>query len=180
VRTEAAGFLKSIERVNVILTRCKRGMVIVTNRNFLKTSHTLLGELAYHWETTHGQSKTWIDWRLVAEQKADLPGVRGHHRQADVPTFVSRPVNTVRKAPTELQSPSNYVHPHMRHSGRHGVGLERGVTERKTVDTTLSPSQWPALKSSHRPSPSRQAPLNHVPLSFGNYSVCYTLTFCIG
>ncbi|KAL1713377.1 AAA domain-containing protein, partial [Schizophyllum commune] len=35
VRTENAGFLKSLPRLNVLLTRCRRGMVIVTSPTFL-------------------------------------------------------------------------------------------------------------------------------------------------
>ncbi|KAL1685650.1 AAA domain-containing protein, partial [Schizophyllum commune] len=35
VRTETPGFLKSLPRLNVLLTRCRRGMVIVTSPTFL-------------------------------------------------------------------------------------------------------------------------------------------------
>jgi len=63
-----------------MLTRCTSGMVIVTNRAFLRTpaaQNTLLGKLARHWESHHGLTKTWTDWKLVAEQKADMPGAPG-------------------------------------------------------------------------------------------------------
>ncbi|RDX43224.1 hypothetical protein K466DRAFT_472187, partial [Polyporus arcularius HHB13444] len=51
VRTTRAGFLKSLNRMNVMLTRCTTGMVLVTNRNFLCTAgrETLLGKLAQRW-----------------------------------------------------------------------------------------------------------------------------------
>ena len=55
-------------------------MVIVTNRLFLRTAaaqSTLLGKLARYWESKHGQTKTWIDWKLVAEKKVDMPGAPG-------------------------------------------------------------------------------------------------------
>ncbi|EGO20328.1 hypothetical protein SERLADRAFT_400575, partial [Serpula lacrymans var. lacrymans S7.9] len=62
--------------VNVMLTRCKAGMVIVTNRMFLRNEaqETLVGKLARHWENTLGEVKTWTNWRLVAEARASLPG----------------------------------------------------------------------------------------------------------
>ncbi|RPD58076.1 hypothetical protein L226DRAFT_430012, partial [Lentinus tigrinus ALCF2SS1-7] len=51
VRTTGAGFLKSLNRMNVMLTRCKAGMVLVTNRIFLCNAgrDTLLGKLAQRW-----------------------------------------------------------------------------------------------------------------------------------
>jgi len=63
-----------------MLTRCQAGMVIVTNRVFLRTSaqFTLLGSLAQYW--AKGQGKTWIDWKEIAELKADMPGVLGPRR----------------------------------------------------------------------------------------------------
>ncbi|KLO11672.1 hypothetical protein SCHPADRAFT_798767, partial [Schizopora paradoxa] len=52
VRTEAPGFLKSKQRVNVMLTRCKKGMVIISNCAFMhkpNVRRTLLGELCNYW-----------------------------------------------------------------------------------------------------------------------------------
>ncbi|KAI0644848.1 AAA domain-containing protein, partial [Trametes meyenii] len=51
VRTSAPGFLRSQNRINVMLTRCERGMVLVSNRRFLTGPgrSTLLGELALQW-----------------------------------------------------------------------------------------------------------------------------------
>jgi AAA domain len=77
VRTTGPGFLVSQNRSNVMLTRCKAGLVIVTNRIFLRTTgaqYTLLGNLARHWTQRHGDSKTWRDWKEIAEHKADMPG----------------------------------------------------------------------------------------------------------
>lgn len=90
VRTTSPGFLKSQNRVNVMLTRCRAGMVIVSNRKFLRTTaaqYTLLGKLAEHWEYHHGRSMTWIDWKLVAENKADMPGVLAAHRPSTTSTI---------------------------------------------------------------------------------------------
>ncbi|KAI0737249.1 AAA domain-containing protein, partial [Daedaleopsis nitida] len=51
VRTTGPGFLRSLNRMNVMLTRCKAGMVVVTNRRFLTGPgrETLLGGLAQRW-----------------------------------------------------------------------------------------------------------------------------------
>jgi regulator of nonsense transcripts 1 len=48
VRTERIGFLAEVRRVNVMLTRCKKGMVICTNRAFLEgaAKESLVGLLA--------------------------------------------------------------------------------------------------------------------------------------
>ncbi|EIW84319.1 hypothetical protein CONPUDRAFT_50679 [Coniophora puteana RWD-64-598 SS2] len=47
VRTRALGFLSDLRRTNVMLTRCKRGMVIFTNRAFIegRGSESLVGNL---------------------------------------------------------------------------------------------------------------------------------------
>lgn len=83
VRTTSPGFLVSQNRSNVMLTRCKAGLVIVTNRIFLRTTgaqHTLLGELVRHWSERHGTTKTWRDWKEIAEHKADMPGAPAPRR----------------------------------------------------------------------------------------------------
>ncbi|PIL32978.1 hypothetical protein GSI_05096 [Ganoderma sinense ZZ0214-1] len=91
VRTSAPGFLKSLNRMNVMLTRCQTGMVVVTNRAFLcgPAQKTLLGKLADHWgtlpagaQTTGSRSRcgadcsdaVWVDAMRVAEGTARLPG----------------------------------------------------------------------------------------------------------
>jgi hypothetical protein len=78
VRTEGAGFLRSLNRMNVMLTRAKKGMVIVTSSLFLRSgvgARTLLGRLAQYWETR--KQDTWIDWRRVADGTTNLPGSPG-------------------------------------------------------------------------------------------------------
>lgn len=81
VRTDNAGFLTSMNRMNVMLTRCRQGMVIVTNQSFLHHlggSGTLLGKLSKYWEQAYGSvSQTWVDWKSIAEKKASLPGFCG-------------------------------------------------------------------------------------------------------
>ncbi|PPR01820.1 hypothetical protein CVT24_001684 [Panaeolus cyanescens] len=76
VRTSKPGFLNSLQRLNVLLTRAKKGLIIVTNRPFLREggSHTLLGKLAHHWQAMYRSNTTWVDWRLVSQNQASLPG----------------------------------------------------------------------------------------------------------
>ena len=60
-----------------MLTRCKKGMVIVSKREFMRRDgvrKTLLGKLALHWEEKAGRSNAWCKWVDVAEKKAVLPG----------------------------------------------------------------------------------------------------------
>ncbi|KAJ7095570.1 AAA domain-containing protein, partial [Mycena epipterygia] len=51
VRTTQPGFLRSLNRMNVMLTRARAGMVLVTNAAFLHGAGgpTLLGQLARYW-----------------------------------------------------------------------------------------------------------------------------------
>ncbi|KAI0800446.1 AAA domain-containing protein, partial [Fomes fomentarius] len=79
VRTTKAGFLRSLNRLNVMLTRCKQGMVLVTQRAFLLNGgkNTLLGKLAEHWEKKVGQKAAWADAMEVADGRASLPGAPG-------------------------------------------------------------------------------------------------------
>ncbi|KAG5634293.1 hypothetical protein H0H81_002520, partial [Sphagnurus paluster] len=67
--------------MNVLLTRCKKGLVIVTSRSFLSRGgrFTLLGALESNWTTLVGE-RAWVDWRTVSEGKVDLPGAPGHNR----------------------------------------------------------------------------------------------------
>ncbi len=84
VRTNSPGFLKSLNRVNVMLTRCKAGMVIVTKKAFMRrkdVKKTLLGKLVAHWENLMKNlvdQDAWKDWKLVAERRCNLPGAIGH------------------------------------------------------------------------------------------------------
>lgn len=65
-----------MNRLNVMLTRCKKGMVIVANKDFLATSgsHTLVADFASHWKNTYGHA-AWADWKGVADASVDVPGV---------------------------------------------------------------------------------------------------------
>ncbi|KAH9921367.1 hypothetical protein B0H21DRAFT_200502 [Amylocystis lapponica] len=75
--------------MNVMLTRCQRGMVVVTNRDFLRgPGHdTLLGRLARHWEDERGSTITWTDALALANRTADMPGVAARPHQSMPPTL---------------------------------------------------------------------------------------------
>ena len=79
VRTSAPGFLKLQNRMNVMLTRCRSGMVVVTQRAFLDGpgKETLLGSLTTHWEQHVGVEQMWVDAMEVADQRARLPDCVG-------------------------------------------------------------------------------------------------------
>lgn len=59
VRSDKVGFLKNIRRTNVMLSRCKRSMVICTSRAFLNgiASSSLVGTLA---KVLGDQA--WLNW----------------------------------------------------------------------------------------------------------------------
>jgi superfamily I DNA and/or RNA helicase len=63
VRSEGVGFLKNVRRTNVMLTRCKKSMIICTSRKFVtsgKAANTLVGKLA----TAMGP-EGWLDSRDI-------------------------------------------------------------------------------------------------------------------
>ena len=79
VRTARPGFLALKNRTNVMLTRCRRGMVVVSNRAFLRGpgEHTLVGALAQHWEEQYGgrggKGRVWADTMDVVNGRVVLP-----------------------------------------------------------------------------------------------------------
>ncbi|KAK7681870.1 hypothetical protein QCA50_015218 [Cerrena zonata] len=66
VRTDRVGFLQNERRLNVMLSRCKRSMIICTNMYFIqeRASKTLLGKLAREWMAA-GQK--WLSWDDLRE-----------------------------------------------------------------------------------------------------------------
>ncbi|EPT05584.1 hypothetical protein FOMPIDRAFT_40729, partial [Fomitopsis schrenkii] len=63
VRSNKPGFLTNLRRTNVMLSRCKRGMVICTSREFMKGSgkSSLVGKLAQEWPDG------WVSWKDVLQ-----------------------------------------------------------------------------------------------------------------
>ncbi|KAJ3539223.1 hypothetical protein NMY22_g4833 [Coprinellus aureogranulatus] len=92
VRTNRPGFLTSLNRLNVMLTRCKKGMVIVANRVFLSTtgSATLVARFASYWKNSFGHASVWVDWKDIANGSIDAPGAPAfnprHRMSATMPS----------------------------------------------------------------------------------------------
>ncbi|KAI0251227.1 AAA domain-containing protein [Lactifluus subvellereus] len=74
VRTMQPGFLSSEPRMNVALTRCRKGMVVVTDKCFVQGAGrcTLLGQLCNAWSQHHD---AWIDWKVMLNEHVELPGL---------------------------------------------------------------------------------------------------------
>lgn len=88
-----------------MLTRAKKGMVIVSKKSFIKQAQqTLVGRLADQWSSRtrrvreDGKSSdpydadVWVYFRDVTEGRADLPGVEG---QKEKLTDLKMPVEVV-------------------------------------------------------------------------------------
>jgi len=68
VRTTTPGFLRNRRRTNVMLSRCKKSMMICTNRGFLqnkRVAKTLVGELAKE----HVPRTGWVTLEALATQR---------------------------------------------------------------------------------------------------------------
>ena len=67
VRTKGPGFMNNHRRTNVMLSRCKKSMMICTNREFLQNpcvAETLLGQLAKE----HIPKTGWVTLEALAAQ----------------------------------------------------------------------------------------------------------------
>ncbi|KAI5480605.1 hypothetical protein MNV49_000301 [Pseudohyphozyma bogoriensis] len=84
VKTQRLGFLTEIRRSNVMLTRLKKAMVIVSNRAFLQSQakHTLLGKLSAHLSN----SSAWVSERDCLSGKAQLPHAG---KPSDIPSVMA-------------------------------------------------------------------------------------------
>jgi len=68
VRTKAPGFMKNQRRTNVMLSRCKRSMMICTHRGFLQNKSvgkTLVGKFAKE----HVPKTGWVTLEALAAHK---------------------------------------------------------------------------------------------------------------
>lgn len=68
VRTMNPGFMRNQRRTNVMLSRCKKSMVICTHRGFMQNkgvAKTLVGQLAKE----HVLKTGWVSLKALATQK---------------------------------------------------------------------------------------------------------------
>jgi len=98
-----------------MLTRCRAGLVVVTSKAFIKTRggvHTLLGDLARHWQQDHGgQTDVWVDWKFVADGTANLPGSPRPKPRAQQYAYAAPPVNGYSNASSRVHVPPSYKGP---------------------------------------------------------------------
>ncbi|KZT04828.1 uncharacterized protein LAESUDRAFT_632356, partial [Laetiporus sulphureus 93-53] len=61
--------------MNVMLTRCQRGMVIVTSKRFLENGgkNTVMGKMMHYWKRRRGET-VWTDPYMIMNRFAELPG----------------------------------------------------------------------------------------------------------
>ncbi|KAG8908762.1 hypothetical protein FRB99_003000 [Tulasnella sp. 403] len=83
VRTSKTGFLDLHNRVNVMLTRCQQGMVIITNKFFVQTlgQMTLVGQLASWWERKMFRYIVNVAERKKAESEGRIRRGKGKRKK---------------------------------------------------------------------------------------------------
>ncbi|CAE6470205.1 unnamed protein product [Rhizoctonia solani] len=69
-KTTFSSFLSSVNRLNVLLTRCKRGLVVVSQKEFITRTGGLLRGLWWAYES----HDIWKDAKEVSKGYVDLPG----------------------------------------------------------------------------------------------------------
>ncbi|KAI0697440.1 AAA domain-containing protein, partial [Cytidiella melzeri] len=147
-RTARPGFLSLQSRTNVMLTRCRAGMIIVSNAFFAssRAEHTLFGKLAAYWEDVKPHDTIWIDWRRVLERTVDLPGAAGQQallrtsRSLHASTSPSRTQITVKPGTSSLSTvphlPSDYVSPAVPESHTSIESLQQRMSRLRVVTSS--------------------------------------------
>lgn len=141
VRTKWPGFLKSQPRMNVALTRCRKGMVVVTDKGFLqgKGKKTLLGQLCLTWSKHH--NTCWNDWNAVLNNSVALPGLPTPSSQSNDTRSPSGRATTPRcHPPSRAQART--------HNGKATVSASAGSASgsRSVMDRTKTASAQPSRR----------------------------------
>lgn len=152
----SSGFLDLHNRVNVMLTRAKLGMIIVSKKSFIaQAQQTLVGRLADHWSARTRRIKkdgrsgdpydaeVWVYFRDVMEGRADLPGADGEKEKymdlkmpdetlvSLLPINGSRPLAHMRQATSD----PHWVLSRSTKAARRLTTLQRSSTERASQST---------------------------------------------
>ena len=135
-----------------MLTRCRKGLIIVSSKSFLRGGgrNTLLGKLEQEW-VKRVKDAAWVDWRLVADsgRKCRLP----HGRDT-----VTTGRTEVYPGPTPMATPTFYkLH----------VPIQPPVKDSCIEERQRSPYIYTTTSETSRPSlsvpeqPSKQGVVNH-------------------
>jgi hypothetical protein len=159
VRTMWPGFLKSQPRMNVALTRCRKGMVVVTDKSFLqgKGKKTLLGQLCHTWSNHH--DACWNDWNAVLNNTVALPGLpvpssrsNGTHSPSGRPTTPRRnpPSKARARARTHNGQPTLSMSAGSTSGGASVIGSGDRTTTKAVRSNTPRPLATASNQSSRR------------------------------
>ena len=152
-----------LNRLNVLLTRCRKATIVVTNKQFIKLggSRTLLGSMVAHWEHVLKSPQTWLDWRLVSNGTADLPGHLGPNRRQQSavlsPPPLARPLKTfpVQSARNTRNTQYNSPRSISSRDARDPWRVAESVIRETECTTPHSPidieSLWPPIAASKVP-----------------------------
>lgn len=154
VRTQQAGFLNSGPRMNVALTRCRKGMVVVTGKRFLQGAGrcTLLGQLCQAWSQ---RRDTWIDWKVILGGSVELPGLP-RPPSSSLPSF--RPLRV--GLPVDIRTSASTPQPLSRPPPTIPTDLDEQPRSHSTPPTTTIPrcdseTEFPSLRPSVSAAPAR-------------------------
>ena len=144
VRTKWPGFLKSQPRMNVALTRCRKGMVVVTDKSFIqgKGKKTLLGQLCLTWSKHH--NACWNDWNAVLNNSVALPGLPApSSRSDDTRSHSGRPTMPRRNPPSKARARTHNGQPTPSTSAGSASGIASVIESGDHTMTTAVPKHTP-------------------------------------
>ncbi|KAG8994071.1 hypothetical protein FRB94_010188 [Tulasnella sp. JGI-2019a] len=150
VRTSGTGFLDLDNRVNVMLTRCKKGMVIFTHKGFIRrdAAHSLVGILAQEWVRRRGGSEkealVWVSFAEIVKGTANLPGKDGVREGEEMLPQKPKPIapsspSGFQAAPRTSKGVSGLFNGLTSPTGRSGANIPVSSTQRKGGMTFVTP-----------------------------------------